>query len=342
MTVPVSDPVFIGGSASTGSTLLRVMLDRHPEICSGPELSVFNKQKFLREFDEDRSAFIRWLRKGLRTSGYSFYYKFFHHRKAYGISDDDLLKWSREAADVKAFMDRLIAHCLDYTQARVFVEKTPSNALSFPDLLELYPRARFVHVYRDGRDVVCSLRKRRFSWFQGTSSWLFNTAAALRLKGHPNYFQVSYRDLVTQPEEQLSALCDFIGVDFSASMLNSGEDRFEARKNLKKAWESSPVQSVKSTSLKRYRRELDEVGMFIFNHTALTKEGANRLGIQPMGTKETMRKLGYHMQSVSETPSGKLAAKCLQYSDWAYRTLKSLKHIEKPDPPLTRLECTLF
>ena len=36
----IKDPIFIGGAGRSGTTLLRVMLDAHPNICSGPELKV--------------------------------------------------------------------------------------------------------------------------------------------------------------------------------------------------------------------------------------------------------------------------------------------------------------
>lgn len=38
-----------------------------------------------------------------------------------------------------------------------FVEKTPSNTLRVPFLHALYPDGRFVHIVRDGRDVIRSL-----------------------------------------------------------------------------------------------------------------------------------------------------------------------------------------
>jgi Sulfotransferase family len=38
-----------------------------------------------------------------------------------------------------------------------WVEMTPQNMRALPMLAELFPRSRFVHVVRDGRDVACSL-----------------------------------------------------------------------------------------------------------------------------------------------------------------------------------------
>jgi hypothetical protein len=37
-------------------------------------------------------------------------------------------------------------------------EKTPGNVRVLDRIFEYFPRARFIHVIRDGRDVVCSTR----------------------------------------------------------------------------------------------------------------------------------------------------------------------------------------
>ena len=43
--------------------------------------------------------------------------------------------------------------------ARFFCEKTPQHLRSVDKILKYYPKAKFVHVIRDGRDVVNSLLK---------------------------------------------------------------------------------------------------------------------------------------------------------------------------------------
>ena len=38
-------PIFLGGCGSSGTTLLRKMLNAHPRIACGPEMSVFDRPK---------------------------------------------------------------------------------------------------------------------------------------------------------------------------------------------------------------------------------------------------------------------------------------------------------
>jgi hypothetical protein len=37
-------------------------------------------------------------------------------------------------------------------------DKTPNYVLEIPTLLEIFPRAKVIHIYRDGRDVALSWR----------------------------------------------------------------------------------------------------------------------------------------------------------------------------------------
>ena len=41
----------------------------------------------------------------------------------------------------------------------VLIDKSPRNSLKIPFILEIFPRARFIHLLRDGRDVTLSIHK---------------------------------------------------------------------------------------------------------------------------------------------------------------------------------------
>jgi hypothetical protein len=56
------------------------------------------------------------------------------------------------------------------------VEQTPELAFLLPAIMRAYPRARGVHILRDGRDVACSLLER---------GWLSATRAGRDDAGHP-------------------------------------------------------------------------------------------------------------------------------------------------------------
>jgi len=64
----------------------------------------------------------------------------------------------RQAAEVRRIVERV--RTLGLVRGLRGVEQNPETAYVLAGALEAYPRARAVHVIRDGRDVVCSLLER--------------------------------------------------------------------------------------------------------------------------------------------------------------------------------------
>ena len=56
---------------------------------------------------------------------------------------------------------------------RVWIERTGASLLFVPDLARLFPEARFVHLFRDGRDTALSMREHHFFRIRlGAARWL--------------------------------------------------------------------------------------------------------------------------------------------------------------------------
>src|SRR5262249_12269677 len=91
---------------------------------------------------------------------------------------------------------------------------------------EVFPGAQFIHMIRNGYDVVKSLQNvsfapRNISW--NTRTWISSVrsgrAAAKQLP--PGlYTEVRYEELVKKPTDVLTGLCEFLGEPFSESMLS--------------------------------------------------------------------------------------------------------------------------
>lgn len=58
--------------------------------------------------------------------------------------------------------------------AQLFIEKTPRNCFIVPFLAQVFPRARFIHLIRDGRDSAYSNAK--MPWLQAKSTGRVDTA----------------------------------------------------------------------------------------------------------------------------------------------------------------------
>ncbi len=122
-------PIFVIGSPRSGTTLLRLMLDSHPRISCGEETH------FLRDLE----AIVGRDWQLVRT---------------YGL-------------DREWWLDRIRALYEDFQTAVLsrsgkarWAEKDPTYTLHLPFIEELFPDALYVHLLRDGHDVVASFRDR--------------------------------------------------------------------------------------------------------------------------------------------------------------------------------------
>jgi len=214
---------FIVGRGRSGTTLLRSILDAHPNISVAPE-----------------GLFILYLYRGYRSRALT-------DRTVRSLAEHVFLearmrRWkldSRElAARLAAIADertfaRLCAEVYEAwadasmkTEHRLLGDKNPHYALFAEELAELFPVARFVHVVRDYRDNLLSYRNVPFDVASPAAlayRWRAYNAAILRAaRRSPDRFHLlRYEDLVAQPGPTLAALCDFLGVAPDDSVLRA-------------------------------------------------------------------------------------------------------------------------
>lgn len=145
---PDLQPVFIVGVPRSGTTWVMRMLAEHPEAWPLVETYMFSPYRglgaLLRGFPEDprpEREDPEWLPAGL---GRMF-------SRAELIAELRLLaeRWLRMASA---------------RDARFVIEKSPGHLAVVALIAEVLPRARFVHIVRDGRDVAVSMVAARRSW----------------------------------------------------------------------------------------------------------------------------------------------------------------------------------
>lgn len=95
-------------------------------------------------------------------------------------------------------------------------EKTPRNVLNVESILENSgSRTRFVHLVRDGRDVILSRHPKEPNglWVE-PERWVNDVREGLRFREHPQVITIHYEDLVREPDHTLRALCDFVLLEY--------------------------------------------------------------------------------------------------------------------------------
>jgi hypothetical protein len=122
--------IFVGGAPRSGTTLVQNMLDCHEEIYGGPEF--LHIPDIVRVRSKLHASIARkWI--------------------------DLICSYEQVDKMTAAWIEDFLLPLADAQRARFFSEKTPENVLVFPQLIELFPKARFIFVVRDPRAIVSSL-----------------------------------------------------------------------------------------------------------------------------------------------------------------------------------------
>ena len=244
MSVKCNNPIIIGGSGSSGSTLLATIINRHPDISIGPELSLFNKPALYNEpyhlFSKNLESYMV---KGTSTRGWFLYWKTLRELKKYGWDKNELIKMSYKCKNNIEFIDNFFNRYLEENDSSIWAEKTPSNSYYFQSFLKLYPNGRIIHIYRDYRDVVSSLKKRGMNSYYASMLYLHNTSTALECRKQKNYYELSYEELVTDPSRSINDLCKFLKVPYDKKMIKESKGK---NVNQIKSWRNNPSGEIKS------------------------------------------------------------------------------------------------
>ncbi len=259
--------ILIGGAGSTGSSLLRRILNRHPDIFSGPELNFFNKEDFFTNWNRTKKK-IFWPSRFLSTRGWVPYTGTRLLKKEYGWSKQELRVIIQKTTRLESFVSLYFSKPLKEHNARHWIEKTPSNSYVFDLFLDTFNDARVIHMTRSPYDATASLVNRGFSPFFAAGMYIYNMSAGLKAENHPNYYRLNYEDLVKNPETTLKNLMVFLGLSFSDKILNPNRTESKSAIN---TWTNQPNQPISQSGLDRFKqtpktiREEIETALSVFS-----------------------------------------------------------------------------
>lgn len=218
--------VFVVGCQRSGTTVVQSALARASGLYTLPETHYFldllggieewckgNEAAFRRKV-RSRLALARWRthREMRRDLG------FILEDRALGLK---LRRHLRGAAYARAF-----APLMDDAAKRRgcwgWIEKSPDHLAYVDDIRRFVPDARFVHVLRNGEDVIASVidAETRYAdagiFRGGVAYWIerWNRAVAtsLRYLGEPAHLLLLFEDFVTRPQATMRAVCDFLAL----------------------------------------------------------------------------------------------------------------------------------
>jgi hypothetical protein len=200
-------PIFILGNGRSGTTLMRFILNAHPDIYISEEI-----------------CYHFWLRN-LSGSFRQRLYNYFHSFSYAWLRMDpqvvlDTLPTDVDAKDsAQVYLRILQCKAAQYGKSR-YGEKGPLLTEELDRLFCEYPNARIIHMVRDPHAVVYS----HFTMPWSTSSFLgANLMVRANMRTIARYGErilaVRLEDLLAQPEATLRKVLDFVGVPWSDQVL---------------------------------------------------------------------------------------------------------------------------
>ena len=193
------DHLFLLGFPRSGTTLLEVALDAHPQVVS------------LEEHELLTEGIVRFM------------------------GDPTTLEPLARAEEAElerlrtAYWQRARAAGVEVA-GKVFLDKHPMNTIKLPLIAKLFPRAKILFACRDPRDVVLSCFRRRFKMNPAmyqmltleSAATFYDTVMAFAAEMRPviglDWRVVRFESLVADFEHEMRAICEFAGLKWVAGM----------------------------------------------------------------------------------------------------------------------------
>ncbi|KAM8960106.1 protein-tyrosine sulfotransferase 2 [Pelodytes ibericus] len=199
--------IFIGGVPRSGTTLMRAMLDAHPDVRCGEETRIIPRILAMRQ---------AWSKSGSEKM----------RLDEAGVTDQVM------DAAVQAFILEIIAKHGE--PAKLLCNKDPFTLKSSVYLSKLFPNSKFLLMIRDGRASVHSMITRKItiagfdlnSYRDCLTKW--NKAIEIMYAqcleiGERKCLPVYYEQLVLHPKQTMHAIIEFLGISWNDAVLHHEE-----------------------------------------------------------------------------------------------------------------------
>ncbi len=218
---------FIVGCPRSGTTIVQAMLARHPAVATLPETAFFEHlygelrwrwRDYGVAHRQRRSLELGFARKAGRRA---------LRQLQAELGGGAMAAPLRLAACIERFTG-LLDERAAVDGRSLWIEKTPNHLLYIPEIERHVPDARFVHVIRDGLDVVASITDANLHYDDnhgfggGAKLWAqrWNRATAIhhRHVGKPNHHFVFLDEFVGDTPRQWRRLCEALELDPDAPL----------------------------------------------------------------------------------------------------------------------------
>lgn len=265
---------FILGNPRSGTTLLRLILNNHSLIGVPPE-----------------SGFLQWWYKKY----YNWSVDDTKNETKINLFLDDILNskkiedWNLNRQNLKNFIisenpknysEIITAIYKFYSKNKSIIGDKNNYYINHLDELNIiFPKIKYIHLIRDGRDVACSykninklnpnlkyLPKVSSNIVDIASEWNNNITKIENFIQKQKSITIRYEDLISNPVETLVKVCDFLDVEYESEMLKYYQNNDEPLSTLH--WKEKTKETIDNQNKKKYLSLLSSEEISTFNEIA--------------------------------------------------------------------------
>jgi Sulfotransferase family len=271
--IPDMKKLFIVGCPRSGTTMVQQALNRHSQIVIPPETKFFFS--FFKHSWKQQCRHLERLNADL------------------GIQMRPPASRVRTVTEGRAFYDLIAERYtrrLSRPDAVYFGDKTPEHTGYLPRIRELFPDAKVLVVYRDGRDVAVSLS--RMPWMSrdvnvGFIVWLYyqHIVRGVRDCFGSQLYLARYEDVVSNPAREFGKIVNFLGLPHEPAVAE-GFGNKEGIPEREYAWKARALEKITPGRVGVFRRDLTP----------------GQIGILERLGRTTLPDLGYPLVSEGTAP----------------------------------------
>jgi len=138
-------------------------------------------------------------------------------------------------------------------------DKTPEHTSQLHVIREVFPDAKILFLYRDGRDVALSLTTVPWitcSVYAGMLIWLYyyRILKQERQNPQPNTLFLRYEDVVSRPHEELGRVLEFLGLQYEPQVADGHGNR-EGIPEREYPWKKRALEPITADRVGLWRQE---------------------------------------------------------------------------------------
>lgn len=274
-------PIFIVGPGRSGTTLLRLMLDMHPNITITEQSSfIYRLHPYYCGLTEESDRYELVWRKLCQTQEFKDFRLGIEEKRF----QDAVFSIPEGERTYSNFLEAICEVHMKHNDKRRWGNKTPRLAKHLPLIDQLFPGSYIIGVIRDGRSVALSYLDRqpletnprkklpplptektktggtfRLAIVPLAIRWIESLQPlrrSIRQLRDSVYTEVYYENLVDNPERELKRVCRLIGEDFSPAMLSYYKNAFRNVPKSKRRFHVNTTKPVDEGRASRWRADL--------------------------------------------------------------------------------------